>query len=180
MKNKKIILKDREQLEQGLKELAETEFKSDYNGYSAMCYSSMGIYYKDYICPTCKMKVKFSSYILGLIKYAREIVDEIKKIGYDAFLDETEFCGKCSGKEFSTMEYVRTRRELIFKIRFSPDSEYHVARTNVGHDFFCVLEFLNENKTFFQKHDDMLLSNKWYTAILQKMLGLGKDIQIPK
>jgi hypothetical protein len=183
---KKILLKDREVLEQRLKELSETEYSGKIS-YGAMCYSPyLGVSNtKDYKCPVCGYKTKQDDHIIWIIKDIRTIVAQIKNAGYDVTLDEQEFCNKCSNKQESSHflwdDEVTGNKypELKFKIRYTPDSKYHVAKSNIVSDYKCVLEFFKGND-FYLGYHDMTEPIHYNIKVLQKMLGIGKDIIPPE
>jgi hypothetical protein len=87
-------------------------------------------------------------------------VSKIKSLDYDAVLDKTEFCPICSKKNIQNPE-------LIFKIRFSDEAGYHIARSNIVNEYQCVFDFLSKPDEY-----------KGDKAIIQKMTGLGEDLKI--
>jgi hypothetical protein len=165
-------LKDRLSLEQRLKELAETEC-SVQKTMGAMCYEMMPPVEKDYICPGCGYKFKLTDWTIGEIEGIKRLVEQIKDAGYDVVLDEC--CGRCGIDKFIYRDTVH----LIFKIRYSPDSEYHIAESNNLTDYQCVLDFLKGDNFYRDERDDVNPLNR-HIAILQKMLGIGNDIIPPK
>jgi len=124
----------------------------------AMCYF-MGIpEYADYVCPYCgnTIKEKYSKWTIDYVKQIDNIVQKIKTLGFDVFLDKTEFCPKCCKK---TVE----NPELIFKIRFSDKVAYHVVRSNIINEYQCLYEYLSNPDEFAGD-----------VAIIQKMTGLRR------
>jgi hypothetical protein len=167
-----LIVKDREMLEKRLKELSETEYKGElFCG--AMCYS-IAAPTKEYdTCPVCGEKTVQTNYMVWNIKSIRKIVAEIKQLGYDVILDEHEFCVKCGG------DIQAPDAQLIFKIRLSPNEAYHTAQSNIISDYNCVLEFLKGND-FCRGEQYETLPIHDNIDVIQKMLGLGKDIPFVK
>ena len=115
-------------------------------------------------------------------------------MGFDALLDEGEFCIHCgeNAKDYPTIpegisleerrELFRNRNQnkpdLIFKIRFEADGDYHIAKSTILNEYKCVLEFLKSNECWLDGfgrtstiHDNV--------KILQKMLGIGLDMPAP-
>ena len=97
-----------------------------------------------------------------MINQIDDIVEQIKTLGYDAVLDKTEFCPKCSKKNIENPE-------LIFKIRFSDKADYHVVRSNIINEYQSLFEFLS--------NPDKFTGDK---VIIQKMTGLGEDLKFEK
>jgi len=130
----------------------------------AMCYDPAEECHVDYVCSYCKdtIKDKYCDWTLYMISQIEEIFNKIKGLGYDVVLDKTEFCPNCSKKDI-------TNPELIFKIRFSEEAEYHIARSNIVNEYQCLFEFLSKPEEF--------TGNK---TIIQKMTGLGEDLKIKK
>ena len=130
----------------------------------AECYDPAIPEYRDYVCTYCKnvIKEKYSDWMVSSIAQIDEIVKKIKDLDYDVVLDKTEFCPKCSKKEIQNPE-------LIFKIRFSNDVDYHVVRSNIVNEYQCLFEFLSKPEEF-----------KGNKTIIQKMTGLGEDLKIKK
>lgn len=163
-----IIKKDSIELEKMLRELSETPYVGELRR-GAMCYESgSSIVSTDYVCPTCGKKSDIKNYDQWGISQIRDIVKKIKSIGYDVLLDETEFCDVCNGKKVSNPI-------LIFKIRFSENSNYHLAHSNFLFGYNCLFQFLLGNEKFIADrevektiHDNI--------DIIQKMTGLGSDI----
>ena len=110
----------------------------------------------------------------------------MKQLGYDVILDEHEFCVKCEGEAskiikekefFKRIQYPNA--QLIFKIRLSPNEVYHTAQSDIRSDYNCVLEFLKGND-FCRGARDATLPIHDNIDVIQKMLGLGKDIPFVK
>lgn len=181
-----LIVKDRARLEERLKELAETKYNGKLSS-GAMCYCPDAPKKESYICPVCKTRSMQTNHTIWNIEHIRAIVTEIRQLGYDAILDEHEFCVKCGGKESKIIkrirdigewesEYIETPNpSLIFKIRFSTKEEYHTAKSNIAADYNLVLEFLRGNDSCLGERD-MTLPIHDNIDVIQKMLGLGKKI----
>ena len=131
----------------------------------AMCYDpAIDEQYEDYVCSHCgnTIKEKYGSWKIHTVSKIDECVKKIKDLDYDAVLDKTELCPHCSKKNIENPE-------LIFKIRFSDEADYHVVRSNIINEYQCLYEFLS--------NPDEFTGNK---AIIQKMTGLGEDLKIEK
>jgi DNA-directed RNA polymerase subunit RPC12/RpoP len=130
----------------------------------AMCYIMANFDYMDYVCSHCgnTIKDKYNEWIIIQINQIEEIVKKIKELGYDVVLDKTEFCPHCSKKNIENPE-------LIFKIRFSDEADYHIVRSNIINEYQCLYEFLS--------NPDEFSGDK---TIIQKMTGLGEDLKIKK
>ena len=128
----------------------------------ATCYDPAYPDNVDYVCSYCGniIKGKYSSWLIFDINQIEEIVNQIKKLDYDVVLDKTEFCPNCSQKNIENPE-------IIFKIRFSEEAGYHIARSNIVNEYQCLFEFLS--------NPDKFSGNR---AIIQKMTGLGEDLKI--
>ena len=184
-----IIKKDSIELKKRLKELAETEYKGKL-AMGAMCYEVALSVEKDYTCPTCNKKTKRTNSDIWFIEYISKIIKEIRTLGYDVVLDEKEYCQYCSGSKFinnndvkyevgkTTYEYASNPNEeplLIFKIRFSENSQYHVVRTNIGNDFSILLEFL-KGKDKYDAGSEGEIPLHMEIDVIKKMTGLGSEI----
>jgi hypothetical protein len=160
-------------LEQRLQNLANTKYKKELS-MGAMCYAPMRSKFEDYICPYCgdTIKEKYDSWNIYNISAIESIVGQIKSMEYDVVLDKREFCPHCSGKSIENPE-------LIFKIRFSSNAEYHIVKSSLLYEYKCLLAFLSDEATYFGSfgEEHALHDN---TAIIQKMTGLGKDLKIEK
>jgi hypothetical protein len=171
-----ISSKNKDSLEQRLKKLDADMRKKIILG--AMCYSMVEPSIADYKCPSCGHKTGHDNYTIWNIEHIRTIVVQIKNAGYDVVLDEHEFCKKCSTGD-KLHEIKVQYPELIFKIRYNPDSPYHIAKSNIVNDYNCILEFLKGNDFYSGKRDEIMPLH-WNIDILQKMLGIGKEIIPPK
>jgi len=189
-----MIIKDREELEIRLRELSETEYSGKLN-WGAMCYEISMPQPTDYLCPVCGSITSESGFIVREIEEARKTVLEIRNLGYDAHLDEREFCATCNENdnvdheidrgEMPIDEFIDIMKELdiknpelVFKFRFESDSEYHTARSTIAETYRCVLEFLNGKDHYINDRDgtEPIHDN---IHILQKMLGIGLDLPVP-
>jgi len=124
----------------------------------AMCYDPVSsVHFVDYVCPYCDhtMEEKYDSWVIYNINKIDEVVSLIKDLGYDVVLDQTEYCSYCSQKEI-------VNPELIFKIRFSEATGYHVVKSNILFEYQCLHEYLEHPKTYTGSRE-----------IIQKMTGLG-------
>ena len=137
----------------------------------AMCYDPAVPYPTNYVCSYCNytIKDKYDGYLLYSINLIEDTVNFIKMLEYDADLDKTEFCPKCSQKNIE-------KPELIFRSRFSEETEYHIARSNIVNEYRCLLEFLSDPDKFMEEQNEIILREK--IAIIQKMTGLGDNLKI--
>lgn len=95
----------------------------------------------------------------------KNIVDTLRVIGYDVVLE-------CRHKKESQNYY---STDLIFKIRFSPQDEYHSIIDNNYEHYSCLLAFFQGKKVYetFNEGTEPLHTN---IDVIKKMTGLGKDI----
>jgi len=157
-------------LEQRLRELSQTKYNGEL-AWGAMCYDIAMPEYMDYSCPYCRetIKEKYNNWMIYNINQIEEIVNRIKNLGYDAVLDKTEFCQKCSNTNIGNPE-------LIFKFRFSPKANYHVARSNIVNEYQCLLAFLSDQEKYSGARGEEYAIHD-HIAIIQKLTGLGKDLK---
>ncbi|MBP1630813.1 MAG: hypothetical protein H6Q15_1706 [Bacteroidetes bacterium] len=171
----KIIIRDSIELEKRLKFLSETPYTGEF--YSPISFqpssyeSSISSSYGYYVCPTCGKETRRPSLVLFDIENIEKIVKQIKDAGYDVVLEQKEFCKYCSGRIFLN------NASFVFKIRFSENSDYHVVKSDISGDYSCLFHFLLFRKTF-------VVNSRRYTIhdnidIIQKMTGLGSDLNIP-
>lgn len=154
----------REEMLKKLKELKENK-KEIVESPGAMCYSTMRLEPKPYVCLICgEVNEKNAEWGKTIIKI-NEIVEKIKKLGYDAQLDKKEFCKKCSNET----EYEKP--ELIFKIKYKGEKEYHQVRTNVTSDYDILLAFL-ENEDVYNAGCGQTIAVKKKIDTISKMLGV--------
>ncbi len=165
-----ISMVDSASLVQRLKELAAVEFdtNSELNELKivshAMCYIVASPQEQDYECSKCGAKTPSTAYNNGNIRSIRILVNDIKALGYDVVLDESMFCSACSGMKHE-------RPELIFKIRFSKNAEYHSAMSNVYDEYETVYQFLLGKDNFLKYYSNGSLDKKF--RIIEKMLGIS-------
>ena len=166
---KTIKVSDRKSLEKRLKKLTEVRYDTTELPI-AMCYSMAAPMVENYVCPVCGAETESTTYQNGNIRSIRSVFESIKNIGYDVILDEKEFCHKCNGKK---SDYP----SLIFKIRFSPDEEYHVAHSNVYDDYSTLLTFLASEKkdNFIQSVGNNKKEAEKAFYVIEKMTGLTID-----
>ena len=165
--------KDSIRLEERLKELSQTKYKGKLV-MGAMCYESTALIHADFVCSYCgdTIKEKYDNWQVYNINEIEKIVEQIKSKGYDVILDKTELCQHCSQKDIQNPA-------LIFKIRFSSKVDYYVVKSNIEYEYQCLLTFLSGQKTFSDRYGDEHTLND-NVAIIQKMTGLGKDLEIKK
>ena len=133
----------------------------------AMCYDPAIEEYVDYVCPHCGDTIRKYNDWTVMYSFAQieNIVNQMKGLEYDVVLDKTEFCPHCSDKSIENPE-------LIFKIRFSDEADYHIARSNIVNEYQYLLEFLTNPEKFLDEKTDEKI------AIIRKMTGLGEDLKI--
>jgi len=156
-------------LEKRLLKLSKTKYNGR-PGRGAMCYVPLEPKLVDYVCSHCGNTIsdKYENITVSTIKSIEYIVNQIKSLGYDVVLDKTEYCPHCSQREIE-------RPELIFKIRFSENSDYHVVYSNIVDSYRCLYEFLTNGDTYEGRYGTEHLCNKIST--IQNMTGLGKDLR---
>lgn len=132
---------------------------------NAMCYSVAMPMEENYVCPKCGAETASTAYKNGNIRSIRGVVGEIKSMGYDVVLDESQYCHKCNG---SKEDYP----ELKFKIRFSEKAGYHVASSNTSGDYSAVKAFLEGEKSFREYVSNNLDEARRTLKIVEKMTGL--------
>ena len=132
---------------------------------SPMCYVMASPMKEDYVCPVCDTKTPSTAYANGNIRSIRAKVEEIKKMGYDVVLDESRYCSHCSGKAVE-------HPELIFMIRFSENSPYHIAKSNIYAEYQATATFLKGNKDDIEVLLNARKDNEKVFAIIKKMTGL--------
>jgi hypothetical protein len=159
-------------LEERLRELSNTEYKGKL-AWGAMCYKPTVPKYVDYLCPYCGDTIrKYGDWEVRNINQIEEIVKQIKSKGYDIILDKREFCPHCSKESIE-------KPELIFKIRFSAQANYHVVKSNRVSEYQCLLAFLLGKDKYSGGHDEEYALHD-NIAIIQKMTGFGKELKIKK
>jgi len=166
------VCMNRNKLEERLKKIAQTEYKGEL-AFGAMCYDPASPYTVDYVCSLCGFTVKdeYDDHQVFDIREIEIIVKKIEKLGYDVVLDKKEYCPRCSNKEIE-------RPELIFSIRYSASSEYHIVRSNILNEYLCLLAFLEERDKYTVERDEERSLHK-SAGIIKKMTGLGADLDLP-
>ena len=165
-KNENFIL-DKKQLEQRLKELAETPYTGGIS-YGAMCYVPSRSHDEEYICLICNKSTihDFGDYRIRDLFKIRSFINELKENGYDVLLDEHEYCEYCS----NSIERSRTN----LKIRFDKNDEYHVVRPSlIGYEYLKT--FLLGGDHFISNQDFTITLHENINSIYE-MTGLGEDI----
>ena len=107
----------------------------------AMCYEIASPPKRaEYVCPKCGEKTIYTenyvSFITGDIPSCRYIVNSLK--GFNAVLDESQFCKKCS-------HHIKSP-ELCFEIKYSDENETHKTCGITETDMELVSEFLHGSK----------------------------------
>jgi len=168
------IIKDSVELEKRLLILSKTKTIYESETFiGATCYfivpesyTKVHIIKKEkYICPKCGITTIRKDEYLETIKRIRLIVSQIKSYGLDVQLDESEFCNNCS-------ETCIQDPSLIFKIRFSEDSKYHIAWSNKIDDYYKILELI-QDKINNEEYETSIIDA---IITINKMTGLGKKI----
>ncbi len=183
------------ELEERLNRLASQEYKGElFPG--AMCYSIALPSEEEFLCPICNQKIITTSYNSASLEKIKQDVDIIKSLGYDAVLTcshktetytfppkliiiDDEIVSNDSETQTDSIDKQRTITTLTFKIKFSDKEDYHIVNSDIESDYDILVAFLKGaeirgsfNGATIPLHDDI--------DVIQKMTGLGKDIQIPK
>ncbi len=157
-------------LEQMLKQLAENEFKGKL-AQGAMCYVLVMLEGVDYTCPYCGGTTAYESgWSINGLDEINEIFNNIKSLGYDVVLDKTEYCQHCNKEAIEDPA-------PVFKIRFSPQSEYHEEKSGIINEYKCLLAFLKGRKKYIDRTDEEHAIHD-NIEIIQKMTGLGENLEI--
>ncbi|NVO02364.1 MAG: hypothetical protein HXX09_06635 [Bacteroidetes bacterium] len=127
----------RKHIKEKLIELSKTKGPEVLNP-GAMCYEiSAPPKRAEYVCPKCGEKTiyteSFVSFITNDIPSCRYIVNSLK--GFNAVLDESQFCKKCSHNIKSP--------ELCFEVKYNDENETHKTCGISETDMELVSEFLN-------------------------------------
>ena len=136
----------------------------------AMCYSMAAPIVENYVCPVCGKETPSTSYQIGNMRSIRQVVENMKKLGYDVQLDEREYCQHCNGKK---LDYP----SLKFRISLNKNGHYHEAYSNVYNDYSTLIMFLRSEKTkdFVEAvYNNRSEAEKAFVAI-EKMTGLKID-----
>jgi broad specificity phosphatase PhoE len=172
MKEYQIIL-DRRTLEERLSRIAKTPYTGNYNFCFAMCYipGDFEISYNQYKCHTCGKETKYESSILYSLENSKGYVENINntRLQIDAVVDEREYCSHCTGKGIDSPM-------PVFKIRFSPNEEYHEARTGDDEDYKCILAFFKGQDSYDNSQSDVTYPLNEQIDQLVKMTGLCPEI----
>lgn len=161
-----IIKQDSVELEKRLKELSNNYCEFG-NIISTTCGNIVDNEYGYYVCPNCGKKTRRNGRSINELIAVENIVKKIKDAGYDVILEQKEYCKYCSHRMFIK------DASLVFKIRFSSNSDYHVARLNNLIDYFSLIDFLS-NKKIRAKGDNIYE----VIEVINKMTGLGSEIII--
>ena len=159
-----IIKQDSIELEKILKELSSNSCEFGFI-ISTTCGNIVDHEYEDYVCPHCSKKTKRSKRSINELKSAENIVKKINDAGYDVILEQKEYCKFCSHRVFIN------EPTLVFKIRFSKNSPYHVAKTNNAIDYLSIIDFLS-NRNIRTKENNLYE----VIEVINKMTGLGSEI----
>ena len=165
-KQQKTTTSDSTSLVQRLKVLATAQYDTIALP-NAMCYSIAAPMEENYVCPKCGAETASTAYANGNIRSIRNVVKDIKSMGYDVLLDESQYCQKCSAKKFENPT-------LCFKIRFSKNAEYHVAYSNASADYYAVKAFFEGEKSFKTYVSNNRDEAERTLKIVEKMTGLKK------
>ena len=167
--NRNDMSTDSVKLEKRLLKLSKTKYKGELS-MGAMCYEVSAPIKIDYQCSYCNEETKdrYDNWLVGEIQGIDAIVTQLKEKGYDVVLDKTEFCEHCSKR-------IILNPELIFKIRFSDNGDYHEVRSNIQNEYQCLLEFILGNDKYQGDYGEEIALHD-NIEIIQKMTGLGKGI----
>jgi len=164
------IIKDSVELEKRLIQLSNIEHKSSIDDIvSAMCYAVVANRdTTDFTCSVCNNITRYRVDDINHIKYIRKTFDEIKSLKYDVILDDREYCEHCNKTKLE-------EPSLIFKIRFSKNSDYHIVKSNMVEEYLILLDFLKGK----DKYDSGRGGEKPLNLeidVIKKMTGLGSEI----
>ena len=136
----------------------------------AMCYSMAAPIVENYVCPVCGKETESTSYQLGNMRSIRQVVENMKNLGYDVQLDEREFCHNCNGKK---SDYP----SLIFRISLNKNGQYHVAYSNLYDDYANLMTFLvcEKKKDFVNSVSNNKTEAEKVFRSIEKMTGLTID-----
>jgi len=123
-----------------------------------------------YKCNVCSKITRYKSgaHIVKNLLKARSLIDEFKAQGYDAQLDEREYCKYCKDKSDIKIP------KPVFKIRFNENDPYHSVRTEL-HYFKYLQTFLQGGDHFINDNNDTVTSYE-IIDIIYKITGLGEEI----
>jgi rubrerythrin len=167
------LIPDRARLEKRLKKLGEKELAK---ARKWPFYSSTTA--NPYTCPVCGTTTWHNINYSSSLSDIRETVAEIKQLGYDAVLDEHELCANCGHvDDMECFTFVNgctllSGKKLIFKIRFSSDEDYHIAKSNEYEDYQTVLFFLTNTDSLAIRTTTHSIDDISDAVVLHDMLGI--------
>ena len=164
------IIKDSVELEKRLIQLSNIEHKSSIDDIvSAMCYAVVANRdTTDFTCSVCNNTTRYIVDDINHIKLIKKTFDKIKSLKYDVILDDREYCEHCNKTKLE-------EPSLIFKIRFSKNSDYHIVKSNMVEEYLILLDFLKGK----DKYDSGRGGEKPLNLeidVIKKMTGLGRNI----
>jgi len=174
------IVLDRRILEDRLKRLAKTEHKGSYTRCFAMCYL-IGEFEAPrevgYECPLCNKITTHLDYQLRNLNMFKHWADKISnaRLRIDVEIDERCYCQYCN-------EDGQTQSK-VFKIRFSPEEDYHEVISATNYDFDCLFTWIGALETFVEEpgsSSNSSMETVHYVSdnvdILVKMTGLCPEL----
>ncbi len=164
------IIIDKQQIEDSLslverlKELTAVQYDTQML-MSAMCYAMAAPIEEDYVCVKCESKTPSTTYKNANIRNIRKKIEQMQMMGYDVRLNESQYCDKCSGKKIKNPE-------LIFEIRFSKNTPYHSAASNIASEYDAVLQFFTSKEAFIEFVENNKQKAESTMLVIKKMTGL--------
>lgn len=136
----------------------------------AMCYSMAAPIVENYVCPVCGKETPSTSYQIGNMRSIRQVVENMKNLGYDVQLVESEFCQYCKGKK---LDYP----SLKFRISMNKNGYYHEAYSNLYDDYANLMTFLvcEKKKDFVNSVSNNKTEAEKVFRSIEKMTGLTID-----
>ena len=136
----------------------------------AMCYSMAAPIVENYVCPVCGKETPSTSYQIGNMRSIRQVVENMKNLGYDVQLVESEFCQYCNGKK---LDYP----SLKFRISMNKNGYYHEAYSNLYDDYANLMTFLvcEKKKDFVNSVSNNKTEAEKVFRSIEKMTGLTID-----
>jgi len=167
------VYMDRSILEKRLKKIAQTKHSKTFIDGMSSCYLMSPPETVDYVCSLCGFTVEneYTKHQVFDIRQVEIIVKKILKLGFDVVFDKSEYCHRCSGS-------VIEKPEMIFSIRFSTQSDYHVVRSNLVNEYSCLLAFLENKETYRLERNNEECPLHENAAIIKHMTGLGDDLDL--
>ena len=157
------IILDRHTIEEKLKRLSKSPYKSSYSACFAMCYvpGDFEMTYENYTCSVCGNKTKHSSDHIQELNNAKSAVERITKsrLKVSAMVDEREYCSRCYGKKMNDPS-------PVLKIRFSIDEEYHEVRTGNYYDYQCLSAFIKSIAEYQGESENM---RDWHHPLVDRI-----------